>query len=143
MCRGYVSSVQDAPNDMRIIIIEVGSVKCVVELLQDLNAHNSTGHGDGFIILQKLEGPDGPIEGCLQTLKELSSLLPEPAEAPPDGKRRKKSLSLASLMWPFKEGKARKLLERLGRHKATISLALTAETVYVYYVPSVSHECYH
>jgi hypothetical protein len=116
---------------MRIIIIEVGSVKCVLELLQDLTAQNSTVHGDGFIILQKLEGPDGPIEGCLQTLKELGSLFPEPAETTQDGKRRKKTLSLAGLMWPFKEGKARKLLERLGRHKATISLTLTAETVYV------------
>jgi hypothetical protein len=114
MCRDYISSVKDTPNDMRIIIIEVGSVKCVVELLQDPTARNSTGNGDGFIILQKLEGPDGPIEGCLQTLTELSPLFPEPAEATPGGKRRKKSLSLAGLMWPFKEGKARKLLERLG-----------------------------
>ena len=34
VCRDYVTTVKDAPNDLRTIFIEVGSVKCVFELLE-------------------------------------------------------------------------------------------------------------
>jgi hypothetical protein len=128
LCKDYISSVADAPKDLRTILIEVGSIKCVLETLELLI---SRGCDDGIsIILQKLQSPDGALEGCKQALTALHQLFPA-AQRCTDGKRRKVVLSLASLAWPLKESKARKLLEDIGRHKATISLALVTETVCV------------
>ena len=126
VCKDYVTTVKDAPNDLRTIFIEVGSVKCVLELLELVISRGD--HDKMPVILEKLRTPTGPIEGCKQALTALDSLFPVEAECSARGKRRKILRSLKDLAWPFKEGKARKLVEDIGRHKATISLALTTET---------------
>ena len=126
VCKEYVTTVKDAPNDLRVIIIEAGSVKCVLELLELLIPR---GDNDNIsVILEKLRTSHGPIEGCKQALTALDSLFPVEVECLARGKRRKILRSLKDLAWPFKEGKARRLLGDIGRHKATISLALTTET---------------
>jgi hypothetical protein len=128
ICKDYITTVTDAPKDLRTILIEVGSIKCVLETLELLVSKDD---GATSIILQNLQTSDGPLEGCKQALMALNQLLPAAAECPTDGKRRKLLLSLTNLAWPLKESKARKLLEDIGRHKTTISLALTIETVCV------------
>jgi Fungal N-terminal domain of STAND proteins len=129
VCKDYVTSVTDAPKDLRTILIEVGSIKCVLETLELLVSKDDD--GGISIILQRLQSSDGPLEGCKQALTALNQLLPAAAERRADGKRRKALLSLTSLAWPLKESKACKLLEDIGRHKTTISLALVTETVCV------------
>jgi Fungal N-terminal domain of STAND proteins len=124
VCKDYVTTVKDAPNDLRTIFIEVGSVKCVFELLELVIPRGDNDNAP--VILEKLRTSNGPIEGCKQALTALDSLFP--LECPARGKRRIILRSLKDLAWPFKEGKARRLLEDIGRHKATISLALTTET---------------
>ena len=126
VCKDYVTTVKDAPNDLRTIFMEVGSVKCVFELLELVIPRDDNDNIP--VILEKLRASNGPIEGCKQALTALDSLFPVEIECPARGKRRKILRSLKDLAWPFKEGKARKLLEDIGRHKATISLALTTET---------------
>jgi hypothetical protein len=127
VCKSYISTVRDAPIDLRTILIEVGGVKCVLEALEVLlhaedRDMNST-------ILQKLGDDGSALEGCNQALKALETLFPAQVEQSTQGKRRKMTASLQNLAWPFKEGKARKLLEDIQRHKTTISLMLTTETV--------------
>jgi hypothetical protein len=34
ICVAYISNYQDAPKDLRNIIIEVGAIKCVVEVIR-------------------------------------------------------------------------------------------------------------
>jgi hypothetical protein len=34
VCKSYVTTTKDAPNDLQVIIVEAGSVKCVLELLE-------------------------------------------------------------------------------------------------------------
>ena len=126
LCKTYLTGVQDAPIDLRAILIEVGSVKCVLETL-DLLA-SSQNNNDALVVLQSLnKRPDGPLEGCREALKGLEALFPPQAQSPVQGKRQRIALSLASLAWPFKRDRACKLLDEIARHKATISLGLTTE----------------
>lgn len=117
VCKDYIATVKDAPSDLRTILIEVGSLKCVLEALE------LSVSGELSDILQKLGSPDGPIEGCKQALALLERQLPRPFGYAGDAKRRK----IDVLAWPLKEPRARKALEDIARHKATISLALTTE----------------
>lgn len=123
LCRAYISGVNDAPTDLRAILIEVGSLKCVLEVIELLDSSSTD---DKLRILEKLQTP---IEGCKEALQNLESLFPpqSAASASGKGKRQKLAISLASLAWPFKRDKAMKLLEEIGRHKSTLSLGLTAE----------------
>jgi hypothetical protein len=77
--------------------------------------------------LQGIRSAGGPLEGCDRVLKALLQLFPTEADRPGKRKRSKLKVSYAELAWPFKEGKARKLLDDLGRHKATIILILTTD----------------
>lgn len=116
-CLAYTAAVKDAPNDLCNILIEVGSVKCVLETLevrQNLSP-----------ILQKLDIVHSPLEGCRRELDTLAQLLPSDVE---DSRRRARGKSvLTKLTWPFKQGQARKVLENLGRHKGTFVLLLTTD----------------
>jgi hypothetical protein len=125
ICRAYITGVHDAPADLRAILIEVGSIKCVLEVIELLNSPcEGELAGHSVAILEKLRSP---LEGCKDALKCLEALFPSPSETPVKGKRQRLALSLASLAWPFKREKALKLLEEIGRHKSTISLGLTTE----------------
>jgi hypothetical protein len=129
VCKDYVTTVKDAPKDLRTIMFEVGSLKCVVEVLELLLSQETC--GDASNILRRLNCSDGALEGCKKSLRDLESLFPAPKESATDGKRQKLLCSLTRLAWPFKADKARKLLDDIGRHKITISLSLTTEAVYV------------
>jgi hypothetical protein len=118
-CKTYISVVKDAPNDLCNILIEVGSVKCTLETLEMRRMLSPALWGVG--------NADGPLEGCDRALKALIELLPTEADRVGKRKRSKFTPSYAELAWPFKEGKARKILEDLGRHKATIVLILTTD----------------
>jgi Fungal N-terminal domain of STAND proteins len=124
-CRAYITAVKDAPRDLRTIVIEVESIKCILGILE-LLAHGND--GDTPAILEKLNGPNGPLAGCMGVLAALDSLFPETSANTEGGKRRKTLMSLAHLAWPFKADKARKYLEDLAIYKSTISLTLTSES---------------
>jgi hypothetical protein len=83
--------------------------------------------------LHILGGEEGPVEGCLRAIKEIEALFPSiysiPKESKSSSKRRKMQNVWAVLAWPFKEEKARKLLERLTQYKTTINLALSTESL--------------
>jgi hypothetical protein len=128
VCKTYVRSVRGAPNDLRLISIEVGSLKCVLEILELLVSSDET--GDHSALLEKLKGSDGPLQGCKHALSQLEQLIPTPTDRQQDIKRRKIVSSLTNLAWPLKETSARKLLDEIGRHKATITLFLTTDTMY-------------
>ncbi|PMD20101.1 hypothetical protein NA56DRAFT_574424, partial [Hyaloscypha hepaticicola] len=121
-CKDYVSALEDAPTDLCSILIEVGSVKCVLETLE-MRSNLSP----SFLSV----GADGPVEGCHRELKALRNLIP--ATLPSKRKRSQlNTATCAKLAWPFKEDKARKILENLGRHKLTIILILTTWYVFTW-----------
>ena len=127
-CKSYISSVRDAPSDLRAILLEIAALKTVLENLIFLNSCDS--HRSPM--LDSLCGADGPIEGCHSSVNELAGLFP-PDESHTQGqgqsKRRKIKSTMVSLAWPLKETKARKLLDDILRYKSTITLALTTDTL--------------
>jgi hypothetical protein len=123
-CRAYITTAKDAPRDLRAIVIEVESVKSVLGVLELLVL---SGGDDAPAILGKLKGTNGPLEGCMEALTALNSLLPKTASSVAN--QSNKARKMVTLAWPFKKDEARRHLEYIGLHKATISLALTTESV--------------
>ena len=101
-CRSYLSSIRDAPSDLRSILIEVSSLKSIVENLQFLVTHGAD--GDHSQIVQDLNSPDGPIHGCREALAKLEKVFPPTTvQGSTPTKRRATNISLAQLAWPFQE----------------------------------------
>lgn len=81
--------------------------------------------------LETLAASDGPIESCQKAMMDLERLLPpyqSSGTTATGAKSSKAKTVLSSLTWPFKEGKATKLLGEIKQHKGTILLALTTDT---------------
>ncbi|KAF8861178.1 hypothetical protein BDZ45DRAFT_587267 [Acephala macrosclerotiorum] len=127
LCKFYLQTVHDAPADIRAILIETSTMKMVLESIQFLSSCN-----DGTSkMLRGLSGPDGPIQGCQNTITQMEGLFPTIyAQGPRGGrsKRQKVKATLAYLAWPLKGDRPKKLVEELNRLKATIGLALTTES---------------
>ncbi|KAK2729735.1 hypothetical protein CKAH01_02709 [Colletotrichum kahawae] len=132
LCKRYIESIQDAPSDLRTILIETSSVKAILENVKVL-IECDNGQSD---IFDTLKGPSGPIEGCREAMKSLEGLFRTDTAASQGLSRSRKLKShalvtLATLAWPLKESKAKKLLQDVATHKSTISLALAAGTAHL------------
>ncbi|KAE8441533.1 hypothetical protein EG329_004879 [Mollisiaceae sp. DMI_Dod_QoI] len=129
LCKFYLETVHDAPADLRAILIETSTMKTILESVKFLTSCN-----DGLSsILDGLLGPDGPIEGCRQSIAKMEGLFPSIYSQGPRGgrsKRQKVHATLAYLAWPLKQAKAKELVEEVSRFKATISLALVTESTH-------------
>jgi hypothetical protein len=127
-CKFYMENCQDAPSDLRVILLEVSALKTIFENLQFITSCNS----DISAAVRSLSNPDGPIESCRKSISELEKLFPcehIPTNVKSQRKRRKLKVTLAALAWPLKEAKAKKLLNEISQYKATINLALTTGVV--------------
>jgi hypothetical protein len=118
LCNSYVSAIKEAPDDLCNILIEVGSVKCILETLQ-LRLTLSP-------FMQSIEAVNGPLKGCETALVALLKLFPNSGQ-PRKRKWTETSTAYAELAWPFKQGKARKSLEDIAKYKSTIALILTTD----------------
>jgi hypothetical protein len=113
---------------LRLILVEISMFESIFKTLNFLTSCNG-GVSNNINILAN---EDGPIAGCLQSVTNLSKLLPqESSQAMGQGrtKKRKLQLKLMELAWPLKETRARKLLHEIQSYKTTITLALTTESV--------------
>jgi len=131
ICKHYIESVKDCPSQLRVILVEVSMLKTLLENLQIF--HNSNAMSD---IITSLSKPDGPVEGCKKSIVALEKLFPDESSKTQNiqrgsEKKRKLTATVSALAWPLKEKRAQKLLEEIRQYKATISLALTTESVYV------------
>ena len=127
-CQVYIDAVGGASSDLRVILIEVSTLKAIAKSLQYLTEPNTA----DSVLLNQLAAVTGPIEGCEKALTELEGLFPLPAVSVDGQKstRRKIDVAVTALEWPRKKWKAKKLLQEIVQHKTTINLALTAEFVY-------------
>lgn len=128
LCKFYIETVKDVASDLRLILLEVSTLKTIFENLDFLIAHNC----GVSTAVSTLSGKDGAIEGCRRSITELEKLFPsdwkQTAEQNPSKKQRVKA-TWAALAWPLKENKARKLLDEIMRYKTTITLAITTDSV--------------
>jgi hypothetical protein len=102
LCKKYIEAVRDCPSDLRLILVEISMLESIFKTLNFLTSCN---WGDSNNI-NILANEDGPIAGCLQSITNLSKLLPqENSQAMGQGrtKKRKLQLTLMELAWPLKE----------------------------------------
>lgn len=129
-CRSYISSFQDAPSDLRAILVKVSSLKGTIETLEFLVNQSADGHHSRTI--QDLAKPDGPISSCHQALEQLEGLFPRPTigskGSSTGDKRRLTGLSLERLAWPFHKQRAAKYLNQIAQCQEAISLSLATDT---------------
>jgi hypothetical protein len=129
-CRSYLSTIRDAPSDLRSILIEVSSVKSVAENPEFPAIQGAD--GDLSRILQDLNGPDGPIHGCRAALMKLEKRFPPTTmRSSTDAKRKVTDISLAQLAWPFQRHHAVELLDQISRYRNVISLSMICDMALV------------
>lgn len=129
-CHRYLSAVKDCPSDLRAILIETSTLKSVIENLEFLCKNSPNPELKQFFL--RLDGDNGPIRGSRECLVKLDRLLPDDKiQRTTRGGERTLQPTLARLAWPLHETKARKLLDELGRFRASISAALVTDISYV------------
>jgi hypothetical protein len=129
VCEFYIGEVHGASQDLRVILIELSTLKAIGKSLQYLTQPSVA----DSTLLDQLAAVTGPIEGCKEALEELQKLLPDKAVSSngQSSKRRKRDAAAAALAWPLRKARAKKLMQEIMQHKATINLALTTEFLYV------------
>ena len=129
-CRRYISGVKDCPTDLRTILVETSSLKSVIENLEFLYGNSPDPDLKKFFLA--LDAENGPVRGCRDCLEKLGALLAEGTVKAEHGTKRRAVLpTMQELAWPFRESKARRLLENLSRFRSAISLALVTDSSYV------------
>lgn len=127
LCIYWIEVVRDAPADLRSMLLETSMLQTIFKHIDFLISCDTTASA----AFSNLSKPGGPLEHCHRILTSLIDLFPDGDNYTSHASssiREKVTTMAARLAWPFKETKARKLLEELGRYKAVITLALTAES---------------
>ena len=128
LCKFYIETVKDVASDLRLMLLEVSTLKTIFESLDFLMAHNC----GVSTAVSTLSGKDGAIEGCRRSITELEKLFPSDRKQTAGqntSKKQRVKATWAALAWPLKENKARKLLDEIMRNKTTITLAITTDAV--------------
>ncbi|KAG0649187.1 rad55 [Hyphodiscus hymeniophilus] len=128
LCRIYIETAHDASSDLRLLLLETSTTKAILENLAPLISSSS----EGTSILERLSGPDSPIQTCHTIMTKIEALFPSGYQQGHDNtsKRQKVKASLANIAWTFKVDKAKNLVRELSNVKATIYLALTVQTTH-------------
>ncbi|KAK3933930.1 hypothetical protein QBC46DRAFT_462872 [Diplogelasinospora grovesii] len=132
-CKFYIETVKDYPRDLRIIYVEIGSLKSIFEGLSFLDKEDAA----EWKTLKALRD-DGLVKRCENAMEELGKLFPPFDPAPRSTSKRptkeKMQRLLDSLSWPSKIDKAKRLLDEIMRYKSTMGMALQGQIL-----PSVLH----
>ncbi|KAJ0340600.1 hypothetical protein COL154_006323 [Colletotrichum chrysophilum] len=127
LCKHYIECVKDAPSDLRTILVETLTLKTILENVEFF-IENDDGQS---AIFDSLGGTSGPIEGCYEAMKSLEALFSTgnaPSQGSNSSMKDRARTAFATLTWPLKESKAKKLMEDIARYKGTLVLALTADS---------------
>ncbi|CZT13596.1 uncharacterized protein RAG0_17096 [Rhynchosporium agropyri] len=81
--KAYIDGIKEAPNDFRLILIEISSLKPILEAVQSLalapripTPQQNAGHSL-HSVLRSISGATSPLEGCQDALLKLEALLPK------------------------------------------------------------------
>ena len=128
ICKFYIETVKDTPSDLRLILVEISTLRPIFENVNFLTSCPN----EVSTILGTLSGPNSPIVGCQLSFCKLEKLFGSNtarSNGPNHGKKQKTKATLAALAWPLKQNKARKLLGEISSYKSTITFALTADNM--------------
>ncbi|KAK4158998.1 hypothetical protein QBC43DRAFT_193013, partial [Cladorrhinum sp. PSN259] len=128
VCKFCIESLEDCPQDLRGILIEISSTRALFDNLDFLRQHDP--HSTSF--LEKLGGANGPVMECHAAVKELENLLPWDyfcIARENRTKRQKADIMFKMLAWPLKQSRAKELLSRIVQHKTSINTAVSVEVL--------------
>ena len=128
VCKFYIETAKDVASDLRLILVEVSTLKTIFKSLKFLMKQNC----GVSTAVSTLFDKDGAIEGCCRSITELEKLFPsnwKQTAGENTSKKQRVKATWAVLAWPLKENKARKLLDEIMRYKTTITLAITTDSV--------------
>lgn len=132
ICKFYIDTTKDYPRDLRLIYVEIGSLKVIFEGLTFLDPHDSA----DSTTLKALLRNDGPVQHCKKAVEDLEKLFPPVPPTPAHSRKRPKrevlQAGLVSLAWPLKAEKSRRLLEEIMQYKSTIAVALQGQLLSVF-----------
>ncbi|EWZ85457.1 hypothetical protein FOWG_11956 [Fusarium oxysporum f. sp. lycopersici MN25] len=126
LCKSYIEALSsDAPTSLRAVLIEVSTLKSVLEGLEFISKCETFTPA----LQNRLAASDGPIEGCRTALTALEKLFPKQClrNRQNASTRQKVQATFVTLAWPLKQGQVQDLLQQISRHKDRIQLALTTE----------------
>ncbi|KAH7190457.1 hypothetical protein DER44DRAFT_844760 [Fusarium oxysporum] len=126
LCKFYIESLNsEAPSSLRAVLIEVSTVKSVLEGLEFLSTCDTFTPA----VQNRLAASDGPVEGCRAAMAALEKLFPNDSvqNGQNTSKRQRVQATLTKLAWPLKQGRVQELIEQIRNYKAGIQLALTTE----------------
>lgn len=128
VCYDYSCAMKSSSWELPRVIEEVKDLRNVLETLEQLakKAENADLAAKGRLpTLKLLCNPEGLLAMCLRELQELKEKLVPPDWSGQVGSKRRAFIQ--ALSWPLKEGDTKKTLEKIGRLKATLNLALTVD----------------
>jgi hypothetical protein len=126
ICYDYSSAVKGSSWELLKIIDEVRDLRNVLETLERLaRQEESSNSAKGRLPSLRLlcEPKTGLLAQCVMELNDLDKKLRPPGY--PVGSKRRALIQASS--WPLKKGAAEKTLVNIGRLKATLTLAITAD----------------
>ena len=129
LCGNYIQSVRSAKDDIKLVSEEVGTLKSVLERAGRMVNDEIMKDYVPDSVRQEL---GTIITSCQLTLKELDSKLDHSQKE--SGIRKFLHIS-STLKWPFKSKEVEDIVQKLHRHKGTITLTLQldqSETLYTY-----------
>jgi hypothetical protein len=160
LTKDYLESFKNADASLRAILVQVSTLRGVLESLNFL----TQAPGEHSVeIVRRLGAPGGVIELCREAVSNLADLLAEDDGstsstvasrdgtskdgvskdgaskdgASKDGAIRRKTTELMRrLAWPKKEGRAQKRLEEIRKYCDSIQLALSTQTMCVHITAS-------
>jgi hypothetical protein len=135
VCLDYRTALKQAPWGLTKAIEDVRDLRNILETLEGLTYRTDgqifeAGSDDKrqWASLQLLCSDHGPLQNCAVELNRLEKKLCTPKWTQSLGTKRKALIQVVG--WRIKDSDIRESLETIGRYKATITLALTADEVY-------------
>lgn len=119
LCWTYYINVKDARKDIQRLRNEITALQDVLVNVADLiDDPNSS----SLKALNSISQEGGPVQQCQSELLALVARL-DPGEE----KGRMRQFGIRALKWPFSSKEVDKVLDSIGRHKSSFTLALAAD----------------
>ena len=128
ICYEYSCAMKNSSWELPRVTEEVKGLRNILETLEPLarKAENADPAAEGRLpTLKLLCNHEGLLAMCLGELEVLKKKLDPPDWSGQVGSKRRAFVQ--ALSWPLKEGDTKKTLEKIGRLKATLNLALTVD----------------
>ena len=127
-CKDYVNLVKGkCPGALKLVLIEAYGLHATLEAIKDVLELSETPREDGDRLAHRIGQTMKECQNCLDALLKL---VPKPIQDGKVSKKEKVEIYLNALKWSDDKKKIDAELEKLKRHKATLSLGLTAELSY-------------